>query len=60
MVFALGSRLLVPAQHFDLSGPDHFHPRTGVRLNPAADPNPPILKGLKHNACGFDRRHIAP
>jgi len=52
--------LSVPAQHFDLSGPDHFDPRAGARFNPTANPNPPILKRLKRNASGFHRRHVAP
>ena len=34
---------LVAAQHFDLPAPYHLDPRAGVRLDPAANQNPPIL-----------------
>jgi len=43
-----------------LAAPGHFNPWTWLRLNPATNPNPSILKGLKAYAGGFDRRHIAP
>src|SRR5579871_951657 len=58
--FALPDHALVPAQHFNLSGPNHFDPWSRARLNPATDPNPPIFKGLKGHAGSFHSRHIAP
>src|SRR6201995_2504913 len=51
---------LIPAQHFDLSRPDHLDPRPGVRFDPATNTNPPILQGLEREAVRFDPRHHAP
>src|SRR5581483_4982603 len=58
LVLAFGG--LLPAQHFDLSRPDHLDPRPGVRFDPAANTNPPILQGLEREAVRFDPRHHAP
>ena len=38
---------LIPAKHLNLPHTEHLDSRAAPRLDPAADPNPPILQGLK-------------
>src|SRR6516164_11772964 len=47
------------AQHFDLARPQHFNSWAGTCLDPATNPNPPILEGLEGYPGRFDRRDHA-
>ena len=50
----------VPAQHFNLLHPNHVNPRAGARLDPAPNPNPSILQGLKDDPGRCEGRRYAP
>src|ERR1700749_426200 len=50
---------LILAQQLDLPHPERFQPRAPTGFDPAADSNPSIFKGFKHNPGGFERRYCA-
>src|SRR5689334_14187189 len=52
--------LFIVAQDFELSGTLYINPRAGTCLDPAANPNPAVLKGLRRDTGRFDGRHNAP
>ena len=54
------SRLLIPAEHFNLPHPEHLDPRPTPRLDKAADTNPSIFEGLRRKPSRLERRHHAP
>jgi hypothetical protein len=51
---------LVRTQYFDLPRLPHFHPWSGPRLDPAANPNPFIFEGLRDNSGTRQVRQRAP
>ena len=53
-------RELIPAKQFNLPHPEHFDSRPATRLDPATDPNPSILEGLKADSGSLERRNRAP
>ncbi len=51
---------LIPTKHFNLPNAEHLDSRSAPRLDPAADPYPPILQGLKADSGRLMRRCRPP
>ena len=50
---------LILAQQFDLPHPEHFNSWSAPRLDPAADTNPSMFEGLKHDSGALEHRDHA-
>ena len=56
---SVSARELILAQQFDLPHPERLNSRPAARLDPAADANPSIFEGLKHNSGRLERGYHA-